>query len=470
VERGQFKMKILLINPPVPLSYYNREFYLPSSLMYIASVLKKENHEPNILDLKIFQKTEDFDLNFFNEKILSRIKEFSPDIIGWGCLFSGNFPDVLKFSIFVKDKFPNISQILGGIHATIYTKDILENCSSIDYIVLGEGEESILKLVDSIENNKALDDIPGIAYRKNNEIKINSKLNYIKNIDEIPFPAYELINLKDYYVDTKDWYNPKKLDFKTSIPIITSRSCPNKCTFCSMWQVMGPYWRGRSAKNVVDEIEYVYNKYGQKHFSFNDDNISLSKTRTIEICKEIVDRGLNIEFETPNGLSINTLDEEVISWLVKAGLVRVSLAIESGSEYIRNKVMGKYLDEKKIYEIVDIFKKYPDVYVRAFFIIGMPEETKESLEDTYEMIKKINVDRVYIHNVIPFPGTKVFEQAKKDGLLVDIDLNNLYKSDTLYLTNYDRIFIKPYKLELDDLRVFRKRCNKLIEEQKNEQA
>jgi anaerobic magnesium-protoporphyrin IX monomethyl ester cyclase len=461
-------MKILLINPPVPRSYYNREFYLPSSLMYLASVLKRENHEPKILDLKIFQKTDVFDYNFYEEKILANISEFSPDLIGWGCLFSGNFPDILKFSILVKEKFPKIKQILGGIHATIYVKDILENCQSIDFVVLAEGERTIVSLLNALKENKNLDEIPALGYRINKEIKINPKLDFIKNLDEIPFPAYELINLEDYYVDTKEWYNPKKLSFNTSIPIITSRSCPNRCTFCSMWQVMGPMWRARTAKNVVDEIEYVYKKYNQCHFSFNDDNISLSKQRTIDICKEIIDRGLNIEFETPNGLSINTLDEEVIDWLVKAGLVRASLAIESGSDYIRNEIMGKHLNKEKIYKVVDIFKKYPEVYVRAFFIIGMPEETLETLNETYEMIKNINVDRVYLHNVIPFPGTKVFEQAKKDNLLMDVDLNNLYKSDALYLTNYDRFFIKPYKLEIEDLRNFRKKCSNLLNKNNNE--
>lgn len=459
-------MKVLLINPPVPRSYYNREFYLPSSLMYLASVLKKENHEPLIIDLKVFQRTADPDWSFFEETVLKNIKKFSPDLIGWGCLFSGNFPDVLKLSVMVKDNFPKISQVIGGIHASIYTKDILENCPSIDYIVLGEGEETILRLVESIKDKKNLKEIPGLGYRTKEGISINCKGSYIKKIDDIPFPAYELINIEDYYIDTSKWYNPKKLRFNTSIPIITSRSCPNRCNFCSMWQVMGPIWRARSAKNVVDEIEYVYRKYNQNHFSLNDDNISLSKIRTIDICKEIIDRGLNIQFETPNGLSIKTLDEEVIQWLVKAGLVRVSLAIESGSDYIRNNVMGKNLPKEKIYEVIDTFKKFPEVYLKAFFIIGMPEDTKETLEETYEMIKKIDVDRVYIHNVVPFPGTKVFEQAKRDNLLVDIDTKNLYLSDALFLTNYDRIFIKPYKLQLEDLKEFRIRCNKLIEEQR----
>ena len=229
-----------------------------------------------------------------------------------------------------------------------------------------------------------------------------------------------------------------------------------------MYQAMGPRWRARSARNVVDEIEHVVRTYGQSHFSFMDDNFTFSKARTLEICQEIVRRGLDIQFETPNGLSMKTLDAEVLDALVKAGLVRVSLAIESGSDFIRNQVMKKHLSRDKILEVIRLTHRYPQLYVKAFFIIGMPEETLETLEDTYRMIEQIDVDRVYIQNIVPFSGTAVFEQAVRDGLLVDVDIRELYKTDALYITNYDRIFIKPYALELEQLRQFRARCEALI--------
>ena len=120
-----------------------------------------------------------------------------------------------------------------------------------------------------------------------------------------------------------------------------------------------------------------------------DDNFALNRKRTIEICSEIIRRGLDIQFETPNGISINTLNEEVLDALVSAGLVRVYLAIESGSEFIRNEIMGKHLSTEKIYEIVGLTKKHKQLHVKAYFIIGMPEETHETLEETYNMIKKI---------------------------------------------------------------------------------
>jgi len=375
--------------------------------------------------------------------------------------------DILKLSKAAKKEFPEIPTVMGGVHASMYPREILENCHSFDWLILGEGEESMVQLVNTIKNNcYEFDKIDGFAFRKEKDVIINPKKRFIKNLDDIPFPAYGLINLEDYYEDTSGWHNPKNLSINTEVPIISSRSCPNDCNFCAASKIMGRGWRARSPENVVDEIEFVYNKYSHRHFSFMDDNFTLSKPRLIEICNDINKRGLNIQFETHNGVSINTLDDEIIDAMVSAGLTRIALPIESGSDYIRNEIMGKNLDREKIFDVIKTLKKYSQVYTRAFFIIGMPEETHTTLMDTYNLIKEIDVDRVHLTNIVPFPGTRVFEQAVRDNLLVDIDLENLYKSDELYQTNYDRFFIKPYKLELSDLHEFRAKCNSLIAEQK----
>jgi len=461
-------MKILLINPPVPLTYYNREFYPSLSMLYLGSVLKKNGEEVKILDFNTIKLGDSVNPQKIYEDILvDTVSTFQPALIGCGCLFSGNFPDVLKFSTLCKNRFKNIPIVIGGIHPTLYPYEILTNCSFIDWIIMGEGEDTIVQLVKTIKSNRSdFDKIEGFAYRKNGKIFANPKTHFIENLDSIPFPAYELINLKDYYVDTSNWYNPKKFPINTSLPIITSRSCPNRCTFCSMYKVMGPGWRARSPKNVVDEIEYLYNKYNHRHFSIMDDNFTLSKSHALEICNQIIKRKLNIQFETPNGVAVTTLDKELLDAMVSAGLVRISLAIESGSDFIRNQIMLKHLSSKKIYEIARLTKKYKQLYVKAFFIIGLPEETKETLADTYDMIKKINVDRAHVSNIVPFPGTKLFKQALRDNLLVDIDPNDLYKSEEFYSTNRNRFFIKPYNMDLRDLYEFRAKFEDLITKQR----
>ncbi|MFA5778968.1 MAG: radical SAM protein [Elusimicrobiota bacterium] len=460
-------MKILLVNPPSPKNYYNKEVYLPSALLYIASALQKTGEEVKLLDLKC-PKYDNNTQDMYNGILTEAISAFRPELIGFGCLFSGNFPELLKLSTVSKKKYPEIPIIIGGIHPTIYAAEILKNCSSIDYIVLGEGEESVSQFVDMVKHNSDyFENIDGFAFRKNKNIFINPKTNFIADVDSISFPAYNLVNLKEYYVDTSNWHNPKKLPINTSVPIISSRSCPNRCRFCSMFLTMGPKWRPRTPENVADEIEFVYNTYNHKHFSFMDDNLTLRKDHVIGICNQIIQRNLNIQFETPNGLSINTLDEEVLDALVAAGMVRTGLAIESGSDFVRNTVMKKNLSGKKIYEVVNLTKKYNDLFVTAFFIMGLPEETKETLTDTYNMIKDIAVDKVILMNIVPFPGTEVFIQAVKDNLLVDCDISKLYLAGDRYFTNYQKFFIKPYKLNLADLQEFRIKYDTLIAEQKN---
>ncbi|MBN2316092.1 MAG: B12-binding domain-containing radical SAM protein [Sedimentisphaerales bacterium] len=459
-------MKFLLINPPTPEVISNKEYYVPPNMLYLAAVLQKTGVEVNILDLNILRLHESQNIKeAYDKAVIERVSDFRPSMIGLGCLFSGQFPDALRFSEKIKDAFPAIPIVMGGIHATLYHKEILTNCRSIDWIVLGEGETAITQLAAMHRTGRyEFDRIDGFAYKVGRTIAVNPKRNFISDLDALPFPAYHLINLEDYYHDTSNWHNPRGLPINASLPLLSSRSCPMRCNFCSMFMVMGPKWRSRSPKNVVDEIQFLYDEYGHSHFSFMDDNLTLNKRNTLELCNEIIRRNLNIQFETPNGVATRTFDADVLDALVTAGLVRISFAIESGSDFIRNRIMGKHLPLEKIYEVVQLTKKYPELYVRAFFIMGLPEETRETLEDTYRLIEEIDVDKPIVSNLIPFPGTKLFEQALRDDLFVDnLDVDNLWKNPSFYFTENKRFFIKPYNLDLTDLHEYRSKFDELIE-------
>jgi radical SAM superfamily enzyme YgiQ (UPF0313 family) len=462
-------MNILLINPPLPASWYNNEFYPPLGLLYLGAVLQADSHHLKIFDMRTLRSPkQDRAIGFYESEMHKTIKEFRPDLVGFGCLFSGNFDDVIRLSIACKNAWPEIPIVAGGIHFTIYAEKILDNCSSIDWIILGEGENSIVQLANLLESGGMdLRSIDGVAYREAGKTVIQPKTRFIENIDRIPFPAYELIQLSDYFVDTSAWHNPKGLPINTSIPVITSRSCPHRCSFCSMYQVMGERWRARSARNVVDEIEWLYHKYNHHHFSFMDDNLTLNKKRAMEICRLIRERNLDLQFETPNGLSLKSLDEETIDCLVEAGMVRTYLAIESGSDYIRNQIMKKHVSRRRIENVIRWTRKHPHLFVNAFFIIGMPEETVETLRETFEMISAIDVDKVHIHNIVPFPSTSIYDQALRDGLLVDLDPENLYKKGNLFFKNREGFFIKPYKLSLEQLSAFRDKIENLPSIHKN---
>ena len=375
---------------------------------------------------------------------------------------------MLSYAATCKKVLADTPVVIGGMHPTIYPREILCHCPNIDYVVVGEGERQIVALVEALqEDNLDFSQLDGIAWRDGDKIKVNQKQDFIEELDGLPLPAYDLVNFADYYQDTTHWHNPKRHSFRMTVPLISSRSCPMRCNFCSMFLVMGPKIRFRSPGQLVDEIEYLYYKYKQKHFSFMDDNVNLNKKHILGICDEIVRRGLEIQFETPNGLMVNSLDREVMEAMIAAGWIRGAIAIESGSDFIRNKIIGKHLSQEKIFEVVQLAKSYPQLYFKAYFIIGMPEDTEETLQETYDMIKDISIDDPYVTNLVPFPGTRVFEQARKDDLFIDeFDFENLWRMDGFHYHENKRFYIKPYAMSLDELQEFRGKFDRLLKENK----
>lgn len=235
------------------------------------------------------------------------------------------------------------------------------------------------------------------------------------------------------------------------------------CNFCSMFMVTGKKWRAESPKTVVNRIEFLYNNYGLRHFSFMDDNITLNKKRITDICDEIIKKELNIQWETPNGISLKNIDNDILGSMCNAGMVRTSLAIESGSEYIRNKVMGKNLSTEQIYKVVNLTKSYPTLYVQAYFIVGMPEDTEETLQETYNMIDKINIDYPRPTNAVPFPGTDLFNQCVKDNLFTEaVVIKNLWKTKHSLFKTGKNFFIKPYNLSIKRLDEIRSDIDNLV--------
>ena len=192
--------------------------------------------------------------------------------------------------------------------------------------------------------------------------------------------------------------------------------------------------------------------------------MTLSKERTLKICEKIRERGLDIQFTTINGVSLKTLDREVMDALTGAGLIRLYVAPEHGSSYIRNEVMGKNLSDNKIYEFFDMIKDYKDLFVRAFFVVGYPQETKETLQETYDMVRKIrdSLDSVAMFNLVPYPGTEIFNYCEKHNRLL-IPIEDLHNLETFSNYNYsDNNFVKPFGLEIDEIKEFRDKCHALV--------
>jgi len=218
-----------------------------------------------------------------------------------------------------------------------------------------------------------------------------------------------------------------------------------------MWHVHGPKIRYRSADDVVDEIQYLYDNFEARYFQFMDDNFTFDKKRVIRMMNEIVRRGMKISYDTPNGIAISKLDTETIRAMVAGGLIRISIAIESGSQEIRD-LMLKGLKQEKIYEVANELAKYPHVFVKAFFIVGMPEETKETLEETRKMIMNLPIDKFSINYATPFPGTALFNQCKAKNML-RYEVEDYVEIDGHQLRS-DRPHFKPFNLTEQDLMDF----------------
>jgi radical SAM superfamily enzyme YgiQ (UPF0313 family) len=305
--------------------------------------------------------------------------------------------------------------------------------------------------------------------RIDNRIVVREKKGYIHNIDELPQPGYEYFDFQQYTSNTTTFFNPKRIKISDmEMPLLTSRSCPNQCYFCSMRLVMGNRFRMHSAQAIFNQIKYLYDQHGINYFNISDDNFTFDRQRTLDICDLIVKNKLEIYLNFWNGLMIRTLDNEVIDALCEAGGIRFNIAIESGSDYIRNTILKKNCSKEKILAVADRLKS-KGVQVNALFIIGFPEETEESLKETVELMEMLNVDMILLSKLKPLPGTRLFAQCLRDNLFTDdMNVDQLWKGEYTKLKSLintvgtEYFLIKPYAIDIEKLLEYDEKMNRVI--------
>lgn len=459
-------MNVLLV-APYTLGYVKRVDRQPSlALLHLASVLREAKHSPCLLDLNtVLVSDENHPEKSYTSAVLTAVAEQLPGMIGLNCLLSEHFPYMRRLAIALKAQYPKIPIVIGGLHPTLFPTEIIRNCPEIDVAVMGEGEEQIVALANHFSSGESstIENIAALCFRNTKgKIQQNPRNGFISDLNRLPGPAWDLVNFPDYFTDHSSWHNPRGLDIKMSVPVLTSRSCPYDCSFCSVHPLMGRGLRLRDPMKVVDEMEMLYRDHGLNYFGFLDDNLTLKKSHVMAICNEIVKRGMKIQFESINGYNLASLDEEIIHAMVEAGCVYVILPIEHGSDYIRNNIIGKHLAREKIYEIVSLYKKY-NLLTRGYYIMGFPEETHETLMETYNLILELQLDMNNVFNLIPFPGTRIFDQALRDGLFINnVDPSRLWTGEFgLHADAQNEFYIKPYQMEIEELLIFRKKFDEL---------
>ncbi|QEL54444.1 B12-binding domain-containing radical SAM protein [Chromobacterium paludis] len=452
-------MKVLLITPYLDAPQERRTDFLPSgALLCLAAVLREAGHEPKLLDLnnrRVHEQEEPH--QYCLDQIASAISQFDPGLVAISFLFSGFMTTAWSYAAEVKKVAPHLPVVTGGIHATTYPREILRNCPEFDYIALGEGEPQMVELANRIAMNDLVDlsKIKSFAYRDaNGVIRVNEEREWI-DYENLPMQAWDLVDFTDFEMDLTGYSNFKGHVLKNVVPVISERGCPFRCNFCDMYMVQGRKLRRRSPKRFVDELEYLVNEKGQRFFTFMDDNLTIDNKHILGICQEIIRRGLDIQFTTSGGLGMNSLRGDVIDAMVEAGMTSALLAPEHGSDYIRNDVIKKGLKRDTIYQVVSDLKKHR-VSLAGNWIMGFPEDTNETLQETMDMIDELQLDRNWVGTLIPFPGTPVFDQCLRDDLFIGgVDVQNLWKKPVR--AHQDGSVIKPYNMSLDDLREWRTR-------------
>lgn len=413
-------MKVLLIQPPFTIfKTETKKCHPPLGLAYLAASLK-ENHNVEVLDSlaegyeyeEIIDKEHiRYGLSF--ENIRKRIADFSPDVVGISCLFSAQYENVSIICHIVKELNDRIITILGGAHPSAVPEEVLEN-SNVDFVVLGEGEHIINRLLEFVRDKKDIREIDGIGFKYNGAININRRKGYEKNLDSIPFPSWDLFPLEKYFkINNPHGGASKRVPF---LPMITSRGCPFECIFCSVHNVWGRNYRIRSPENVLQELDYLVKKFNVKEVLFEDDNLTLNKERAKLIFQGIVDRKHDVIWSVPNGVAVQTLDDKVLELMRKSGCYAISIGVESGDEYVLKNIIRKPIELSGIKPVVNRAKKL-GLDTTVFFVVGFPGETREHLMNTFHLAEDLNVDNINFFFATPLPGTRLLELCREKGLI-----------------------------------------------------
>lgn len=333
--------------------------------------------------------------------------------------FSGWWQTAFETATAVKNVNSEIKTALIGLHPSAKPHESLAH-HYIDFVVIGEPELTVQELAKTIETGKLdeLKKVKGLGFKKDDKDIITPPRPFIEDLDSLPFPARHLLPMKELFAAVKQ--NPIRGEIrKPCARVLTSRGCPNNCIFCSNHIVMGKKWRGRTPKNVVDELQQIVETYGVQQVDFEDDNLTFNKKRMEAICDEIVNRGLDIEWYTPNGVRADGLDSMLLTKMRKSGCQRIMVAPESGVQRVVNDIIKKNQDLKKV-EAAVVNAHKVGIKVSCFFIIGFIGETKADIQATINYaykLRQLGADRFYFSYATPLVGTELFRQAKEGGYL-----------------------------------------------------
>ena len=394
-------MKILLIHPPITDNERYGSFAKagsilpPLGLLYISSYLRKNGYNHVSLVDGLRDNTGFSELN-------NRVQEFCPSVVGITAT-TLTYQRATETARLIKQIDPKIITILGGPHATAYKDDIINEEDAFDCTVTGEGEETMLQLVQALDEGRSWRDIPGTICRDGRETKVNDSRPFIANLDDVPFPDRDLL--------VRGWqhfYRPNlaRVNREPVTSMITSRGCPYQCTFCDR-NTFGRKFRSHSAEYVVSEMEMLVEEYGIREICIEDDTFTINKERVAEICESLIRKDLDLTWSCL--ARVDTVDKQLLSLMKRAGCWLIAYGIESGNPHILKK-MKKNIDLEKAKEVIK-WSRQEKLDVRAFFVIGHPGETEETALETIRYAKSLPLLSVTFCLMTPIRNTEAYDMA-----------------------------------------------------------
>lgn len=388
--------------------------YVPLGTASLAAFLKREGHDVAAVACDLSGISIDEGIR----KLLS----FTPDFIGISCTSPG-YPLACNLAKILKER-TDAPICLGGIHVSARPSECLNECSAIDAVVAGEGETPLLELIKRLENRFPMagtDPPAGVYWRNGREIVRGRPGGFISDLDDLPFPAYELF-------DVHNSRPPVYFDFgrHKSVNIMTSRGCPSKCIYCASKLTMGPRYRAFSSDYIFELIRYLKEDFGIRFISFTDDTFTLQKKRAHDLCERLRQAGMGVEwtcFSRADGM-----DRKLARAMRGAGCVGVNFGIETGNATMLSRI-GK---GSRLADGLSAVRVARGAGLRTVcsFMTGFPEETSEMAEETIDFAVKLNSDLALFNSLVPYPGTPVAEEVMQPGDFDSIDWTMMRTSTT----------------------------------------
>jgi len=386
-------------------------------LLSLGAVLRKAGHRVRVLDASA--------LGLSYDAVLREVSRFKPNVVGLSAV-TPSINRTARLARRIKRALPHVPIVLGGPHVTAMPEKTLESHPPFDYGVIGEGERTIVELVDALGSGKRFADISGTIFRKDGDLFLGGPASRIEDLDSLPFPAWDLLD------EFPGRYRPAVFKYKKrpSTHVVSSRGCPGRCIFCDT-SVFGRHVRFHSSEYVLEMAGYLHRRFGIRDIIFEDDQFLLKHERVAKICEGLIKANLPISWSCSG--RVNAIkDLELLQMMKRSGCWLINYGIESGNQEILD-FAGKGITLDQVKKAVSLTEK-AGISSKGYFILGLPLETKKTMSQTIRFAKTLPLNDVSVFMLTPFPGSCMYEIAENHGSF-DQDFDRMNVLDVVYTPN-----------------------------------